>query len=697
MNALTAILEVINAKGVVIPLPRFMTVLLPNFSRLMDPFTTWNGEDPVCHHVNREVFSNLFKFVIIICWTQFHPARGKAPALPFSFHWSDKDVEAFFEKKKPGTAERQWQNIANGAAAERVFRPRFKLVGRAEPIGLVELLDFILDLGPDIIPYQSQLWSNWDLLLSNFPSSDQLDNFCCKPRQMAKILNTPVEKRNQKDNDLTKSLGYQAREDNGTDAEEGQDKIGNHEMNGSLEYQATEDNGTGAEQEPGRTANLDRHDKMEKKKRKRKTMKKAEQLKKPQVGNTHTKENDDTSQEEHSSTNSASNDSGNGNNKARTDEIPKGVGPMYKTVRDSHASYQSILESHMDSIEDSEWNVSDPGDFLRKRYETASFYLHKFLAEVDMAHRVEDLGHVPCKEWLREKLDETQEQPNIPSKVGEAVLAILECWSKEVNDEENEESEKVEDGDEDEDAKDDDKGKDEDEANQDNEKEEDEEEDDDEEDEEEDEEKAKVRKSGSNSPKSGTKIDGDSEASTSKSEGNKSGSKIGGGGTEDSEVQGQGVAPGGGKTSEAPAQAAKAAEDKLAPPANSDQDLLGGDDDSSDSESDSSDSESGSSEPDDKRQRTSSKESSGKSDVSNGTKSGINKPKGGPDRDGNSNAREHNKIDDNHGSGAKQTQGPIQNDSGSRRKPIASSSRVQPKRKGTTGFGGNASRSKSMG
>jgi hypothetical protein len=211
INAQTSIVEVINRYGAVIPLPISLEGRLPNFFKLMDPSTNWDGGNPVCQQISGEnVYSTVSKLVLIVCWSCLHThhdheAHQETP-LPFKFYWSDKEVSDFFGKERgepEGEGRKYWQRIEKGGVAEDILRPQFLLSDKTtqEPIGLLDLLNVILD---DIVTGNS--WSRWDELLGHIP---QVGLGALLSRSTAAIMNGPLGKREEKKyRDLASSLGY---------------------------------------------------------------------------------------------------------------------------------------------------------------------------------------------------------------------------------------------------------------------------------------------------------------------------------------------------------------------------------------------------------------------------------------------------------------------------------------------------------
>jgi hypothetical protein len=181
MNAQTAILELVNAYGVVIPLPKSLQACLPNFVKLMDPFDKENTDESigVCRDNGRQVYPNVSKWVQIVCFSCMQSEKLK---LPFKFSWSDKDVSAFFGTKREvsgasgASAGQYWKCIEKGETAEHVLYPRFVLKGNRKPMSLLALLDAICKVNLS----EKESWSRWDELLTEMPV-----DFCLNPRQTA--------------------------------------------------------------------------------------------------------------------------------------------------------------------------------------------------------------------------------------------------------------------------------------------------------------------------------------------------------------------------------------------------------------------------------------------------------------------------------------------------------------------------------
>jgi hypothetical protein len=168
VNAQTAILEVLNAFGVVIPLPKKMSEVLKNFTALMNPMMNWCGSTSVClEEKGSPVYSNLTKFVQIVIWTCLHPSNQlEEKRLPFRFaEVEPSKLQDFFGTTR--SKSQSWHKIVRVEACEEIVRPCFGVVGKQDPLSLYDLLQAVItDRSDDC---NSESWKGWDELLASFP------------------------------------------------------------------------------------------------------------------------------------------------------------------------------------------------------------------------------------------------------------------------------------------------------------------------------------------------------------------------------------------------------------------------------------------------------------------------------------------------------------------------------------------------
>jgi hypothetical protein len=223
MNSHTSLLEVINAYGVVIPLPKEFKTLLPNFVKLMDPSTRWEGGGPVCReydgaNVFSEVYSNVSKFVQIVCWTCMHMDHDD-DKFPFGFSSGlTEDLEKLFGKKRGlevdgKTRGGYWRTIEDAGRVEQAPKPRFFVVGKEEPTFFLRgLLECILEIGSNdgnTSPGNSSpLWSNWDKMLASIPTTGGVMGAFMWSAAKQTLTLTKGNKESPAYGALTESLGY---------------------------------------------------------------------------------------------------------------------------------------------------------------------------------------------------------------------------------------------------------------------------------------------------------------------------------------------------------------------------------------------------------------------------------------------------------------------------------------------------------
>jgi hypothetical protein len=207
ITAHTSVLEVVNAYGVVIPLPKMLrNGHLPNFVRLMDPFTDWDGGRSVCWDYDEDnklsrVYSNVPKLVQIICWTCMHTnqVEGCTNELPFRFRDPVDDLNTLFGKKR--SKGKYWGSIENSTTVEESPKPSFHVIGESEGFHLMELLECILK--------SDASWAMWDEMLCNIPTNG-LGNLSTTSSKNILTL----RKNDEKYNKLAISLGFLQDPDN---------------------------------------------------------------------------------------------------------------------------------------------------------------------------------------------------------------------------------------------------------------------------------------------------------------------------------------------------------------------------------------------------------------------------------------------------------------------------------------------------